>query len=288
MMSIRKLRLMNESERMEWYENANGKDLAIVLKNEGIKCVYKMKKAEKLAMVIDLVENITDEEIEIIYNDTKRLNEEINVRQSFKEEFESTLYARWAAKEITLEEFKQTIINYNVSIPINVADKEYAIDLFHRKYNINSMYEHYVCGIDAYYYSVLDAEFEWCNVFRNSYECRNYNLNGQQLYKLNTVDDNGYLQLAFTFNDFGRYILCVYKNYELLGYYRDGDIDNIKKLVAYDDKLSDEDLHTYTELLELLEKQHEKYNKILKMDMTLQKKLKRPERYKKFITDKIN
>lgn len=229
-----------------------------------------------------VVENITDEDVKKIMEDTRKLNEEINARQSFKEEFEQTLYARWAAKEITWEEFKQTIINNNISIPINVTDEEYTQYRFKRKYNMNSMYEHYAYGIDTYYYSVLDEDFEWCNVFKNSDEYRHYNWNVRELYKRNTIDKDN-LQLAFKFDDFGRYMLCVYKCYELLGYYIDGDIEDIEKLVAYDYRLDDYDLEKYEELFELLEKQHEKYNKILEVDMMLQKKLNRIEEYCQFI-----
>ena len=109
------------------------------------------------------------------------------------------------------------------------------------------------------------------------------------MYERNTIN-NGDLQLAFDFDMYSdyEYILLVYKNYQLLGYYINGNIDNIKRLVAYDDQLSDEDLETYTQLLELLEKQHEECNKILEADKMLQKKLKRTEKYRQFITDKLN
>ena len=126
-MTIKDLKLMNETERILWFANAKAKDFGIVLKNEGIKGVSKLKKAEKLAMVLDLVveSNVTDEEIDKVVEDTKKLTEELNVRQSYEEEFEATLYARLCAKEITWQEFKQTVINRNVSIPINVADEAY-------------------------------------------------------------------------------------------------------------------------------------------------------------------
>ena len=216
------------------------------------------------------------------------MNEEINTRQSFKEEFESTLYARWAAKEITWEEFKQTIINKNISIPINVADEEDTKDILKRKIFSYSYYEHDDYENNAYY-SVVNKEFKWDNVFKNDCKCIWQGWIEKQFYKRNTVDKNG-LQLAFDFDvdDDWAYTLLVYKNYELLGNYTDGNIDNIKRLVAYDDQLSDEDLETYTQLLELLEKQHEECNKILEADKMLQKKLKRTEKYKQFITDKLN
>ena len=105
----------------------------------------------------------------------------------------------------------------------------------------------------------------------------------RQFYEKNTIDKDG-LQLAFDFDvdEDWAYTLLVYKNYELLGNYTNGDIDNIMKLVAYDDQLSYEDFETYEELLELLEKQHEEYNKILEVDNILRKKLVIPCDYTNF------
>ena len=136
-----------------------------------------------------------------------------------------------------------------------------------------SYYEHY--ADESYgYYSALDEYYTWDNIFRNDGKYRWEDWYEKQLYERNTVD-NGDLQLAFDFDvdsDY-EYTLLVYKNYELLGYYIGGDIDNIKRLVAYDDQLSDEDLETYTELLELLEKQHKEYDKIIEANTMLRKKL---------------
>ena len=137
------------------------------------------------------------------------------------------------------------------------------------------------------YFSVLDKKFEWCNVSKNSYECRDYNWNGQQLYKLNTID-NGLQQLAFTFEDNGHCIVCVYKNYTLLATYVCSDMNDIRKLIYHDKKLTYEDLKAYEKLYELLGEQYEEYDKILEADMNLQKKLNRTEKYRQFITDKLN
>ena len=263
-MTIKDLKLMNEAERILWFTSAKAKDLAIVLKNAGIKGVSKLKKAEKLEMIVGMVvENtVTDEEIDKVVEDTKKLTEELNVRQSYEEEFEETLYARWCAKEITWQEFKQTVVNRNISIPINVADEEYTKDLLDRKCDLYSEYEHYVYKGDNYY-SVLNKDFKWKKVFKNNGKYKWKNWEEKQMYERNVVD-NGLLQLAFDYDEDGELTLLAYKNYELLGNYRyrDSDIEDIKKLVAYDDKLSDVDLEAYTELLQLLDKQYKQYNKI--------------------------
>ena len=286
MSSIKELKLMNEKDRILFFTNSKSSDLTLVLKNEGIKGISKMKKAEKLALVLDLVveNNITDEEIDKVVEDTKKLCEEINARQSYEESIESTLCARWKAKEINWVEFKQTIIKYNISIPINVADKEYTQDLLNRNIDLFSNYEHY--DSNNKYYSVLNKEFTWDNVFEIDPKCDDWT--EQKLYELNTIDEDWIHQLAFGFDENGDYTLLVYKNYELLGAYRDGDIDDIKRLVEYDDRLVEEDVSTYSELLELLEKQYDEYDKILDADIMLYKKLKRKEKYKRFIKYKLN
>lgn len=285
MSSIKELKLMNETERILWFSNAKSSDLTLVLKNEGIKGISKMKKLQKLEMIVGLVvENkVADEKIEKVIDDTIKLNEEINARQSYEEEsIESTLCARFAAKEITWGEFKQAVINNNFSIPINVADEEDTKDLIERKIRLYSYYDHYDYNNNKYY-SVVNKDFEWDNVFRNDGKYRWDDWYEKQLYERNTID-NGDLQLAFDFDmdsDY-EYILLVYKNYQLLGYYINGNIDNIKRLVAYDYRLDDEDLETYTQLLELLDRQHEEYNKIIEADNMLRKKINISYYYKNF------
>ena len=260
MSSINELKAMSKKELCIWGSKVNAKELKAILKKNGFRGYSKLKKAELLNAVLDMI--VSDEEIEKVMEDTKKLNEEINARQSFEEEFESTLYARWAAKEITWEEFKQTIINYNISIPINVADEEDTKDILNRKYDMDSMYEHYVFESNTCYYSVLNKDFEWDNVFRNNGKYRYYDWEEQQLYERNTVNKDD-LQLAFDFDENSDYTLLVYKNYELLGSYTNGQIDDINRLIEYDDRLSYEDLDTYAELLELLDKQYEEYDKII-------------------------
>ena len=283
-MKIKDLKLMNEADRILWFANAKAKDLGIVLKNEGIKGISKMKKAEKLSMIVNLVveDNITDDAIDKVVEDTRKLTEELNVRQSYKEEFEETLYARLCAKEITWLEFKQTVVNRNISIPINGADEEYTKDLLDRRCDLYSEYEHYVYKGDTYY-SVLSKDFQWREVFKNNGKYKWKNWQDKQFYERNTVDKDGVLQLAFDYDENDCYTILVYKNHELLGAYKDGNIDDIKKLVEYDYRLVEEDIDAYEELLALLEKQHEEYLMILKADEMLRKKFNLIKcRYKKF------
>ena len=284
-MTIKELKLMNKQELIIWCFGAKVKDLNDILKAEDIKGLSKLKKADKVKLLVNMIDvedNVTDDAIDKVMDDTKKLCEEINARQSFKEKIEETLYARLKAKEITWEEFKKAVINYNLSIPINVANEEYSKKLIDKHCIFYSYYEH-----DDYdnntYYSVVNKDFEWDNVFKNYGKYDMWQWIERQFYEKNTIDKDG-LQLAFDFDvdSDWEYTLLVYKNYELLGNYTNGDIDNIMKLVAYDDQLSYEDFETYEELLELLEKQREEYNKILEVDNMLRNKLVIPCDYTNF------
>lgn len=285
MKTINELKLMSEKERISWLVNANTNELGLVLKNYGIKGISKMKKAEKLSMVLELaVENIPDEEIEKVIDETRELYQELKIRQSFEETLKTTLYARYKAQEITYNQLRKICYKYGFDIPLSF-NEEGSIDLVDRYCDMYSNYVHYD-DEGKIYFSVLDREFEWYNVHKNSYECRDYNWNGQQLYKLNTVD-NGVQQLAFTFEDNEYCMICVYKNYKLLATFVWGDMNDISKLVTYDKELTYEDLKAYEELLELLAKQYEEYDKIVDADMKLQKKLNGAAKYRQFITEKL-
>ena len=257
--TINDLRAMSEKERMEWIVNAKSHDLNVVLKNYGVKCIASMKKLEKIVMVTKLVEeNIADEDANRVMEDTKKLNQEINIRRSCGESIEQTLYARYKNKEIKFNELRNTCNKYNLNIPLSFDEKS-SIELidgsdeFYRK--LHSEYEHYDYDCDCTYYSVLSKDFEWDKVFRNS-EYKFDSWLQKQISERNTVDENG-LQLAFDYDENDDVMLLVYKNYELLGAYKYGDIDDIKTLIVCDDKFVRKDFYTYKNLLELLFEQYE-------------------------------
>lgn len=283
--AINELKQMSEKERILWLVNAKSSDLTLVLKNAGIKGISKMNKDEKMSMILDLaVENIPDEEVDKVVDDTRELYKELKIRQSFEETLKNTLYARYKNNEITYNQLRKVCNKYHFDIPLSY-NEESSTDLVDRYCDMYSNYVHYD-EKGKIYFSVLDRDYDWHNVHKNSYECRDYNWNGQQLYKHNTVD-NGVQQLAFTFEDNEYVMLCVYKNYKLLATYVWGNMDDLVKLVAYDNKLSDEDLKAYEELLKLLADKYEEYDKILDADMKLQRKLNKVEKYRQFITEKL-
>ena len=157
-MTINELKAMNETERMEWIVNAKSSDLNAVLKNEGVKFIPNMKKTEKLAMVVKLVENsIADEDAKRVMEEAKKLKEEIEIRQCYVEKIECTLYAMYKNKEITYNELRKTCNAYNIDIPLSSNEKN-SIKLVDENCNLFSRYEHH--DDDYTYYSILNKNYE--------------------------------------------------------------------------------------------------------------------------------
>ena len=289
MCSVNELKKMNEKERTLWLLNANAKDLGILLKNYGIKGISNMNKKEKMSMVLDLaVENIPDEEIDAIWEDAKRLNKDLNYRNSYKESIDATLYAMYKSKKITFNEFRKVCDRYHLDIPCSY-NETHSIDIINRccNYYLHSNYEHYDCNNNAYY-SLFDELYQWYNMCRKYNMCEDEDWDLKQFYSRNTVDDDGYLQLAYAFNDDGHYVLCVYKHYELLATYEEGCMEDIEDLAVYDYRLDDDDLLTYEELFETLGKQYEEHCEIMYTDEMLRNKLNCTEKSRELIIEELN
>ena len=264
MNTVNELRKMSETDRMEWIVNAKSSYLNVVLKDYGVKGIANMKKLEKIAMVVKVVENsVADEDAKRVMEKAKKLKEEIEIRQCYAENIEGTLYAMYKNGEITYNELRKVCDVYNIDIPLSYNEKN-SIKLVDENCNLFSWYEHHDCDGNVYY-SILDKKYEWENMSLTSYDCRNDDWDVQQFFARNTVDKNG-LQLACTFDEDLNYMLCMYKNHKLLGTFVDGDIYDIKVVVDYDDRLNDEDLNTYEELLDLLNDQQEEYCRIVDGD----------------------
>ena len=289
MCSVNELKKMNEKERTLWLLNANAKDLGILLKNYGIKGISNMNKKEKMSMILDLtVENIADEEIDAIWEDAKRLNKDLNYRNSYKESIDATLYAMYKSKKITFNEFRKVCDRYHLDIPCSY-NETHSIDIINKccNYYLHSNYEHYDCNNNAYY-SLFDELYQWYNMRRKYNMCEDEDWDLKQFYSRNTVDDDGYLQLAYAFNDDGHYVLCVYKHYELLATYEEGCMEDIEDLAVYDYRLDDDDLLTYEELFETLGKQYEEHCEIMYTDQMLRKKLNCKEKSRELIIEELN
>ena len=133
----------------------------------------------------------------------------------------------------------------------------------------------------------MNKDYEWDNIYRKDNMCEDWDWDVKKFYEMNTVNKNG-LQLACTFDENLNYILCMYKDYELLGTFADGDIQDIKVVVDYDDRLTDEDMSTYAELLNLLNEQQEEYCRIVETDKNVNNKLNCTEESVDFIVDELN
>ena len=286
MNTINELRKMSEIDRMEWIVNAKSSYLNVALKDGGVKGISNMKKLEKIVMVTKLVEeNIADDDAKRVMEDTERLKDEIEIRQCYAETIEGILYARYKNGEITFSELRKTCNAYDIDIPLSCNEKN-SIKLVDENCDLFSWYEHHDCDGNVYY-SILDRKYEWENISLTSYDCRNDDWDVQQFFARNTVD-NGDLQLACAFDENLNYMLCMYKNHKLLGAFVDGDIYDIKVVVDYDDRLTDEDLNTYEELLDLLNEQQEEYCRIVDGDKMSRNELDCAEENADFIVDEKN
>ena len=266
-MDIKGLLEMSENERILWFAKATANDLTIVLENEDIECYSNTKKSEKLEMVIDLL----DEEIYEIMEETRQLYTEIVMRQSYEEKIEWTLYCRYKNEEITYDQMRKVCDKYKLDIPLS-CNEQNCVAFIDKYCDFYSHYQHYRKK-GGKYYSVLDENYEWCNVFRNDGKHKWQNWEEKQMYERNTVDKNG-RQLSFSFDSDGYCVISVYKNYKLLGTF---DLEccerDIKMLIDYDYRLFGKDLEIYTELLERLNKQRKEYDRIIETDAKLLKKL---------------
>ena len=104
-------------------------------------------------MVLDLaVENIPDEEIDAIWEDAKRLNKDLNYRNSYKESIDATLYAMYKSKKITFNEFRKVCDRYHLDIPLSY-NEGHSIDIINRccNYYLHSNYEHTDSEDNTYY-----------------------------------------------------------------------------------------------------------------------------------------
>ena len=281
---------MSENERMDWIVNAKTSYLNVVLKDCGVKGIANMKKLEKIVMVTKLVveNSAADEEIDEIWEDAKRLNKDLNYRNSYKESIDATLYAMYKSKEINFNEFRKVCDRYHLDIPCSY-NETHSIDIINRccSYYLHSNYEHYDCNNNAYY-SLFDECYQWDNIYRKDNICEDEDWDLKQFYARNTVDDDGYLQLAYAFNDDGHYVLCVYKHYELLATYEEGCMEDIEDLAVYDYRLDDDDLLTYEELFETLGKQYGEHCEIIYNDEILRKKLNCTEKSRELIIEELN
>ena len=237
-----------------------------------------------------VVENITDEDVKRVMEETEQLNEEINIRQSHEEDIEATLYARYKNKEVSYNQMRKVCDKYNLDIPLNNDEEDDMFGLCARWYMF-SRYKHYGAK-GKIYYSILSRDYEWENFHLdiNDYDEDDWDDWIIQQYFEKSAVDNGNLQLAYKLGiEEEEPVLCIYKDHKLLGAYVECDIETIKRLIDYDDKLVAEDLDTYKKLLKLLNKQQKEFWRIIYANELLKNKLKMAEEYnRQLIIDELN
>ncbi|KFX58346.1 DUF3102 domain-containing protein [Clostridium botulinum] len=227
-----------------------------------------------------------DDKIKQIIEDTNTIIKEIEIRQAYKDDFETTLIARYNAKEITLEEVNKVIAKTKCDLPIFF--KTELLNQYIDRNDFYSNYEHYEWNKEhksTIRYGILDNfHFDWQeNVIDHHY----YNWEEEQLFKVNNLELEDY-QISELSDDCYSSI-CIYKNYKLLGHYTTEDeeeviIDNIKKLCEHDENLDIEEAETYIRLYKKLSENVAEYwkehNK--RVEEELEKKRKYDEEYKKW------
>ena len=101
MSTINELKAMNEKELCMWSSKTNAKELKTILKDNGFRGYSKMKKAELLNAVLDM---IISDEVEVVTNEENNVNnvpgtmfvdkvEEINVQQEIRDGLNAKLKA---------------------------------------------------------------------------------------------------------------------------------------------------------------------------------------------------
>ena len=100
-MNISKLKAMNQKELCVWSSNVNVKELKTILKQNGFKGYSKLKKAELLNVVLDMI--ISDEvEVNIVNNEENNINnvlstmfidevEDINIKEKIEKKLKTKL-----------------------------------------------------------------------------------------------------------------------------------------------------------------------------------------------------
>ena len=229
----------------------------------------------------------------------KKINNEINlswkkIGELFNLEGEQARQIvksyRYKNKEVSYNQMRKVCDKYNLDIPLNNDEEDDIFGLCARWYMF-SRYKHYGTK-DKIYYSVLSRDYEWENFHLdiNDYDEDDWDDWIIQQYFEKSAVDNGNLQLAYKLGiEEEEPVLCIYKDHKLLGAYVECDIERIKRLIDYDDKLVAEDLDTYKELLKLLNKQQKEFWRIIYANELLKKKLKMAEKYnRQVIIDALN
>lgn len=272
---INQLKLMSKTELCVWASTVRVNELKLILKEAGVKGYSKFKKAELLVAVLDLVcegqEESTNAEVEQIMAETVRINEELKARQGVEESVGITLLGRLDADEISFDQYKACVYANNLEdTPIVFSRKE--------TLSVAGDYSEYSkYWIDEDKFGVLNDDYNYENMIctGNYYDCID-----EHYYSVNLINA-GHLSMAFSYNSEEEIVTCIYKDKVLLGHYIECEIDDIKRLVDYDNRLDDEDLVGLESMYGLLQLNIAKHTDYYDKEMNRRRKeYLREERYK--------
>lgn len=273
---INQLKLMSKTELCVWASTVKVQELKLILKEAGVKGYSKFKKAELLVAVLDLVceeqEESTNAEVEQIMAETVRINEELKARQGAEESIGITLIGRLDANEITFEEYKACVYAKKLEDAPVVFNREETLSVA-GDYNSYSSY-----WINDEKFGVLNNDYNYEEMICTG---RYYDCIAEHYYSLNLIN-KGNLSMSFCFNDDQETVTCVYKDKVLLGHYTYCDMDKIRALVDYDDRLDSEDLVSLEEMYGALQLNIEKHADYCRKEADrARKEYLREENYKK-------
>lgn len=240
----------------------------------------KTKKEKQEEEIIDAPTSlIIQEDISEIWEYTIKLNKELHMRCGSDEDLESTLVARYEAKEINLQQFNDIIAQNKLNLPIFFYKESLGVYL--DRMDFYSNYEQYDDNQDIKqdrrYYCMFDKNFEWHEVIK----CYDEKDEDSIDWSKNNHVDNVLYQLSEACDDNGYTYICIYKNYNLQGTFKDGNLDNIKALCDYDNNLNYEQLKALYEQLEQQIKGYEERN-IIRQAKECEEREKRREKEKKY------
>lgn len=273
---INQLKLMRKTELCVWASTVKVHELKLILKEAGVKGYSKFKKAELLVAVLDLVceeqEESTNAEVEQIMAETVRINEELKARQGAEESIGITLIGRLDADEITFDQYKACVYAKDLKDAPIVFNREETLSVA-GDYNEYSKY-----WIDEDKFGVLNSDYNY-----NKMVCteKYYDCIAEHYYSLNLIN-KGRLSMAFGYSDDQETVTCVYKDKVLLGHYVDCEMDDIRGLVEYDDRLDVKDLVSLEEMYGALQLNIEKHVDYCNKEKERERKeYLREENYKK-------
>ncbi|NFF80365.1 DUF3102 domain-containing protein [Clostridium botulinum] len=243
-------------------------ELKTYKKKNDIDVAFEKEDKKEVSIILNGADTkpSVDVNVDKIIEDTKKIIQEIEIRQGYIDNFEETLVARYNAKEITFNELNKVISKTKCDLPI-FFKHELLDDYLYSSNEFYSNYEHTTYTTDKTTnertskttYSILnDAMLNWKDNVTNKWY---YDCEEEEEFKFNNIENKVH-QIAELSDSICTYI-CIYKNYKLLASLTAEeyiDFENwITKLCDYDTNLNDSDKSIYLKMYQKLETNMKKY-----------------------------